>query len=89
MDNAGHGGPAPRISGEEAEQAVALAFARHRILTDGGEPPHSLSLDLGRVTSHKVETVFSRRVGEALVRRSHLVKIDKWIGGSFCSHVLD
>ena len=35
------------ISGEEANRAVALALARHRILTAGGAPPHSVALFRG------------------------------------------
>jgi hypothetical protein len=35
------------ISDDEAEQAVALALERHRIITDGGSPPHSVSLIWG------------------------------------------
>jgi hypothetical protein len=37
------------ISNERAaQQAVALALARGRIITDGGSPPHSVSLIWGR-----------------------------------------
>jgi hypothetical protein len=36
------------ISDDEAEQAVALALERGRIITDGGSPPHSVSLNWGR-----------------------------------------
>jgi hypothetical protein len=35
------------ISDEQAQQAVALAVARHLILTDGSEPPHRVSLFRG------------------------------------------
>jgi hypothetical protein len=35
------------ITAEQAQQAVALCVARNRILTDGSEPPHSLSLNRG------------------------------------------
>ena len=35
------------ISDEEAQEAVALALARHLILTDGGVPPHSVALNRG------------------------------------------
>jgi hypothetical protein len=35
------------ISDDEAEQAVALALERHRTITDGGSPPHSVSLIWG------------------------------------------
>ena len=36
------------ISNERAaQQAVALALERHRIITDGGAPPHSVSLIWG------------------------------------------
>ena len=35
------------ISDAEAEQAAAQALERHRILTDGGSPPHSVSLIWG------------------------------------------
>jgi hypothetical protein len=34
----------PGLTDEQAEQAVALALARHRIRTDGGSPPHSVRL---------------------------------------------
>jgi hypothetical protein len=35
------------ISDDEAEQAVALALERGRILTDGGSPPRSVNLIWG------------------------------------------
>ena len=40
-------GAAPGISDDEAERAVALALERGRILTDGSDPPHSVSLIWG------------------------------------------
>ncbi len=33
-----------RHLGIAAEQAAALALLRHRIITDGGSPPHNVSL---------------------------------------------
>ena len=35
------------LSDEEAQKAVALGVARHRIQTDHGEPPHSVALNRG------------------------------------------
>jgi hypothetical protein len=35
------------VSDDEAQQAVALALARGLVLTDGGSPPHSVSLIWG------------------------------------------
>ena len=35
------------ISDEEALQAVVIGLARRLILTDGGEPPHSVALFRG------------------------------------------
>jgi DNA-binding transcriptional regulator LsrR (DeoR family) len=35
------------ITGEQVERAVALAVARRLILTDGSDPPHSMTLDQG------------------------------------------
>jgi hypothetical protein len=60
------------------DEAIAALYVREvncgcETFWDGG-----IRVSIGdRVTSHKVETIFSRRrAGEALVRRSHLVKID-------------
>jgi hypothetical protein len=35
------------ISDAEAQEAVALELERHRIITDGGAPPHGVSLIWG------------------------------------------
>jgi hypothetical protein len=35
------------LTDEQAQEAVALVLERHRILTDGSEPPHSMALDRG------------------------------------------
>jgi hypothetical protein len=35
------------LTDDEAEQAFALALDRGRIITDGGSPPHSVSLIWG------------------------------------------
>jgi hypothetical protein len=35
------------MAGDHLVSAVALALERHRIITDGGSPPHSVALDRG------------------------------------------